>query len=158
MNDDSHTEDALHLERFLPFRLSHLSNRISGELSRVYNRRHQLTVTEWRIMAILGRYRGLSAGEVAERGALDKVAVSRAVASLLDRELLRREVHPDDRRRSVLDLSSRGRRIHEQVAPAALSYEADLLATLSARDQAALGRIIDRLEKRVSELARPCEE
>jgi DNA-binding MarR family transcriptional regulator len=45
------------------------------------------------------------ANAVAERTAMDKVAVSRAVAHLLERGLLTREMHGDDRRRSVLTLS-----------------------------------------------------
>ena len=40
-------------------------------------------MTEWRVMAVLARFEGLSAREVAERTAMDKVAVSRALARLV---------------------------------------------------------------------------
>ena len=73
----------LELDRFLPYRLSVLSNRISQDIAAVYGEKFGLTVTEWRILAVLGRYPDLSATEVAERTAMDKVAVSRAVTSLL---------------------------------------------------------------------------
>ena len=76
--------DALELERFLPYRLSVLSNRISDAIAREYSQRFALGVTEWRVMAVLGRWPGLSASDVARRTAMDKVAVSRAVARLLD--------------------------------------------------------------------------
>ena len=75
----------LDLEHFLPYRLSVLSNRVSDAIARVYSERFALGVTEWRVMAVLGRYPDLSASEVAQRTAMDKVAVSRAVARLLDR-------------------------------------------------------------------------
>src|SRR3954469_13741602 len=74
----------LDLEHFLPYRLSVLSNRISSAIAREYSQRFGLGVTEWRVMAVLGRYPGLSANQVATRTAMDKVAVSRAVARLLD--------------------------------------------------------------------------
>jgi DNA-binding MarR family transcriptional regulator len=74
----------LELERFLPYRLSVLSNRLSNAIARSYEQRFQLSVTEWRVIAVLGRFPGLSANEVAERTAMDKVAVSRAVARLLE--------------------------------------------------------------------------
>src|SRR5690606_6047046 len=96
------------LEHFLPYRLSVLSNRISQDIARLYAERFELGITEWRVLAVLGRHPGLSAREVAERTAMDKVAVSRAIAALLDAGRLERETHADDRRRSVLRLSRKG--------------------------------------------------
>src|SRR3546814_1367690 len=77
--------ETLELERFLPYRLSVLSNRVSQKIADTYAERFGLAVTEWRVIAVLGRYPDLSAGAVAERTAMDKVAVSRAVARLLER-------------------------------------------------------------------------
>ena len=57
------------LDRLFSYRLSVLSNRISGAISREYHRRFGLAITEWRVMAVLGRFPGLSAGEVAARTA-----------------------------------------------------------------------------------------
>ena len=82
----------LDLEHFLPYRLSVLSNRISQAIAAATRaRRFGIGVTEWRVIAVLGRYPGLSAGAVAARTAMDKVAVSRAVARLLERELVERD-------------------------------------------------------------------
>lgn len=135
----------LELDRFLPYRLSVLSNRISAAIAGDYAERFDLTVTEWRVLAILGRAPGASASEVAERAAMDKVAVSRAVAKLLAAGRLKRSRHAADRRRSVLSLSARGRRIYQQIVPLALAHEQRLLGSLGARDRVALERIIGRL-------------
>jgi DNA-binding MarR family transcriptional regulator len=135
----------LELERFLPYRLSVLSNRISQSIADTYVERFGLAVTEWRVIAVLGRYPDLSANAVAERTAMDKVAVSRAVARLLSRGLLQRETHGDDRRRSVLALSEAGYRIYDEVAPLALECERRLLAHLEPGERALLDALIDRL-------------
>jgi Transcriptional regulators len=119
--------EELDLERFLPYRLSVLSNRISSAIAREYSKRLSLSVTEWRVMAVLGRYPGLSAREVAGRTAMDKVAVSRAVASLLSAERLEREFDDEDRRRSVLRLSKAGLALYDQVVPLALDFERHVL-------------------------------
>ncbi|MBP6596111.1 MAG: MarR family transcriptional regulator [Arenimonas sp.] len=137
--------DILDLENFLPYRLSVLSNRISQDIARLYAARFELGITEWRVLAVLGRYPGLSASQVAERTAMDKVAVSRAVASLLAAGRLSRDTHGDDRRRSVLELSAEGKRVYSEVAPAAIAYERRLLAALSAEDQASLSRLLTHL-------------
>lgn len=136
----------LALERFLPYRLSVLSNRISHAISSIYVDRFGLSVTEWRVMAVLGRFPGLSANQVAERTAMDKVAVSRAVARLISAGRLQRETHGNDRRRSVLTLSEDGYRIYDAVAPTALAFEARLLDGFDAEDRALLYRLLDRLD------------
>lgn len=139
-------EARLDLEHFLPYRLSVLSNRLSNAIAASYQQRFGLSVTEWRVLAVVGSSPGISAGEVAERTAMDKVAVSRAVNSLLLAGRLQREVHADDRRRSVLRLSGEGVAIHRQVVPAALAYERALLASLSPTERAELERLLGKLD------------
>ena len=65
--------ERLELERFLPYRLSVLTNRISDAIARQYSERFDLTAAEWRVMAALGNTPGLSSSEVAARTAMDKV-------------------------------------------------------------------------------------
>ncbi|HST44793.1 MAG TPA: MarR family winged helix-turn-helix transcriptional regulator [Luteimonas sp.] len=135
----------LELERFVPYRLSVLSNRVSQSIASAYAARFGLAVTEWRVIAVLGRYPGLSATAVAERTAMDKVAVSRAVARLLARGLLQRTLHGDDRRRSVLALSDAGHAVYDEVVPLALGYERDLLDPLDADERASLLTLLAKL-------------
>ncbi|GAB1594657.1 MarR family winged helix-turn-helix transcriptional regulator [Lysobacter claricitrinus] len=144
LNRDAATLD---LEHFLPYRLSVLSNRVSGAIAHMYSERFGLGVTEWRVMAVLGRYPDLSAGEVAQRTAMDKVAVSRAVAGLVEAGRVEREIHDDDRRRSVLRLSAEGVAIHDQVAPLAIEFEKRLLDGMAADERDVLFRLLDRLDE-----------
>lgn len=144
---------SLELENFLPYRLSVLSNRVSQTIAHLYDQRFGLAITEWRIMAVLGRYKDLSAGEVAERTAMDKVAVSRAVARLLDRGLIERDTHGNDRRRSVLKLSEVGYSVYDEVAPMALACERRLLTHLSAEEKAQLDALMRKLSEGIAHMA-----
>lgn len=137
----------LDLPNFLPYRLSVLANRSSDALAREYSERFGLGVTEWRVMAVLGRFPGISASEVAERTAMDKVAVSRAVARMLEAGRLLREFDPADRRRSVLELSPAGEAIYAQVVPLALGFERLLLGGMSAAERELLFRLLGRLDE-----------
>lgn len=137
----------LDLEHFLPYRLSVLSNRASSAIARMYAGRFALGVTEWRVMAVLGRYPDLSAGEVARRTAMDKVAVSRAVARLVQSGRLQREQHGGDRRRSVLRLSEAGYRVYDEIAPLALAFEQRLLDGMAPGERELLFRLLDRLDE-----------
>jgi len=138
------TEELI-LENFLPYRLAVLSHTVSTTIAQVYEERFNLSIPEWRVIAILGRYPGLSAVEVAERTVMDKVAVSRAVTKLLKNGRIDRQFADADRRRSILNLSEEGRRVHDEVAPLALQFERDLLQGLDADDTAKLDVIMDRL-------------
>jgi len=140
----------LNLDQFLPYRLSVLTNRISQGLAELYAERFGISITQWRVIAVLGRAPGLSANEVAERTAMDKVAVSRAVARLVEDGFLQRALHDADRRRSVLQLSAKGRCIYAEIVPLALNYERRLLDALDADEQAALERVLGKLGQRVA--------
>ncbi len=145
----------LELERFLPYRLSVLSNTVSQAIAEIYESRFALAITEWRVMAVLGRYEGLSAREVAERTAMDKVAVSRALASLIAAGRVRRRTADHDKRQSVLQLTAKGWKVYDEVAPLALEHERRLLAHLDAEEQRWLTRILDRLwQAELEEIAR----
>ena len=84
---------------------------------------------------------------MARRTAMDKVAVSRAVARLLDAGRLLREAHGDDRRRSVLRLSPAGQAIHDEVVPQALDFERRVLEGVDPAERALLFRLLDRLDE-----------
>ncbi len=139
-------ESPLVLEAFLPYRLATLSNRISRAIATLYSERFDLSIPEWRIMAVLGERPELSAREVAERTAMDKVAVSRAVRRLLKKGLLERHFAPDDRRRSVLALSTGGRAVYREVVPLARAFEKALLAALTTEEIAILSLLLSKLE------------
>lgn len=141
-------EEALHLDEFIPYRLSVLSNTVSLSIAQAYEREFGLTVPQWRILAVLARYPNLSASEVAERTKMDKVAVSRAVAGLLEQRRVVRTYDTVDRRRSMLRLSTVGQAVYTQVAPMALRYEKALLDALSPADRRALDRLLSRLLER----------
>lgn len=156
MNDhNSDTADALALENFLPYRLSILSNTVSGTIASAYDQRFNLSIPEWRVMAVIARSPGLSAAEVAERTLMDKVAVSRAVAKLLKAERIEREFADQDRRRSILALSETGKTVYDQVAPLAMKMEADLLQGFTEEEITTLNFLIDRMLARTRLLGAP---
>lgn len=142
------TRNPLVLDSFLPYRLSVVSNLVSAAIASHYAARFSLSIPEWRVMAVLAAQPGLSAAEVAARTAMDKVAVSRAVASLLRARRLERRVAAGDRRRSILQLSRAGLAVYEQVVPVALQYEQSLLQSLSATERRQLDEILTLLQRR----------
>jgi DNA-binding MarR family transcriptional regulator len=133
------------LEQFLPYRLSVLSNTVSSRIAKSYAARFQLTIPEWRVMAVLGRFPGLTAAEVTERTAMDKVQVSRAVARLKETHRIEQRAVEGDRRARHLFLTEGGHEVYAEIVPLARDYEQRVTAPLSAAERAQLDRLLDKL-------------
>jgi DNA-binding MarR family transcriptional regulator len=138
----------LDLARFVPYRIATLANLLALGAARLYATRFGLAIREWRVLAVLGEGRPLSAAEVARRTASDKARVSRAVASLVRRSLVARAADAFDARRSVLRLTPKGRAMYRRIVPLAAARERDLLATLTPPERRELGRLLDKLHAR----------
>lgn len=146
-------KNRIDLERFLPYRLSVLTNLVSGAIASVYEERFGLTIPEWRVIAVLARFPGLSAAEVAANTRMDAVAVSRAVTRLLRDGRIRRSIAADDRRRSVLRLSAAGESVYREIAPIALRYEHSLLEGLEHAEIEGLDVVLGKLTARAQALS-----
>jgi len=142
----------LDLDGFVPYRLSVLTNRVSSAIARHYAERFDLSVPEWRVIAVLGQAPGLSARDVAKRTAMDKVQVSRAVQSLLAAKRLTRTAHANDGRIAHLSLSAKGQAIYNEVVPLALSLERQFLSVLSQSEQKSLDMLLDKLSRHMDRM------
>ena len=113
----------LRLDAFLPFRLSFTSNLVSERVAGTYRALFDLSIPEWRLVAVIAEGEGISQQAIGARTRMDKVTVSRAAIALTDRGLLERAPNPDDKRSHLLRLSAAGRELHAAVAPKALELE-----------------------------------
>ena len=143
------------LDDFLPYRLSVTSNRVSRLFARRYSEAFGISIPEWRVIAVLGRFGTLSPSAVGEATAMDKVKVSRAAAGLVARGLLRQAPDPQDGRGRKLTLSRKGEAVHQGVVPLARELEATLSASLSRTEWAALQKALARLDAHVHEIEGP---
>lgn len=145
----SQTEAAqggLKLDDYLPYRLSVASNAVSGLIARAYEDRFGLSVPQWRLICVLAEDGGITQRGIVERTGMDKVTVSRAARGLSNRRLIERSDHHADGRSHVLSLSREGARLHAEIAPLALAYEAALIAGLAPADVTMLKRLLSRLQ------------
>jgi DNA-binding MarR family transcriptional regulator len=152
MDDVSQAEPALALEGFAPYRLAVTAHTVSRALSGVYTKEFGLSIPEWRVLANLGRFGPLNAGELAEHSSLDKPKVTRALQRLEARGIVQRAIVNADRRQVRLTLTRRGRLQFRQIAALALEWEAELLGALSAADRTALDRILTKLTRQAEEM------
>jgi DNA-binding MarR family transcriptional regulator len=145
------------LGKYLPFRLTILSNRLTRRVARFYGERFKLSAPEWRTMAVLGQQGAMSANAVIAQTTMDKVRVSRAVAKLLKTGFITREADPLDRRRAILDLTQAGREIYRQIVPLVQEVEAEIVAALSGPERAMLDNALAKIEAYLEQSGIPLE-
>ena len=143
----------LKLESFLPYRLSLLSNTVSGNIAATYQDKFGISMAQWRIMAVLAEYPDISADDVCQRTQIEKSVVSRAIARLLERHLVTREIDGDDKRRSILRLSETGLSVYDEVMPISEAFEKKLLATLSKSERESLSALLHKLQAEAEVIA-----
>lgn len=97
-----------------------------------------LTGREFMVLTHVGEEEALSQQELSHRLGLDPTTVVGLVDRLEDRALLSRTRDRADRRRYVLALTADGRKVLRKAAVAAGQAEAEVLAPLSAAEQAAV--------------------
>src|SRR4030088_2879467 len=136
----------LDLFRFVPFRLNRLAAEVSAALSSEYQERYGLDIPEWRVLATLGfRNDACSAQYIVHCTRTHKSTISRAVTTLLQRQLIERVENADDRREFALRMTRKGQVLYEELIPRLKRKEQDILSCLSAQERqdfaAALGKI-----------------
>ncbi|MSR15205.1 MAG: MarR family transcriptional regulator [Gammaproteobacteria bacterium] len=141
---------ALDLSQFLPYRLSVLANKMSAQLATVYAERFNISIPEWRVIAVLGQFDGVSADFVGGKTEMDRVTVSRAVAKLLKKRYIKRRFQISDRRCSVLSLAAAGKHVYADVVPLAKQYEDALTVVFDPTTFAQFNAGIDRLQAQLA--------
>lgn len=133
------------LSDFLPYRIVSLGHLIGRRLSDAYAAEN-ITIPEWRVLAVVSQADQMAARDVVALTPMDKMAVSRAAASLEEKGLVERRPDGRDKRVVLLALTGDGRALFERIARLALDYEARLIAVLTPEERRAFKALLERLE------------
>lgn len=138
------------LESHLSFRFAVLSRLLDRHMARLLAR-HDLTLSAYRILAVLNAFGELSAADIARISVVDKGLISRRLADLHAAGLVSQREDPRRRRRRLLTLSEAGRQRFADLQPAVLARKAGLDAVLCERDRESIDRAIAALTRFVAE-------
>lgn len=143
----------LNVEDFLTFRMNRLSNALRTNLTKAYLEAFELSLPEWRLLALVARFSPLRFSEVTNRSSMDKGQVSRTLRVMAKRGLTKMKVIRDRGSRStealaapvLVSITAKGRALYRAVLPVARKRQAELLMTLSEADRYALYATLDKL-------------
>ncbi|RZL64316.1 MAG: MarR family transcriptional regulator [Variovorax sp.] len=127
------------------FKLVRVVNLTARPFQQRVGRAHQLTLNEWRAMAVLAAHPGSTATQVTELTGLDKMSVSRAFAGLKRHRRVQGHGDPTDQRCQRLYLTAAGKALVAIVGAEAALREAELFAAVDAGERARLEVMLDKL-------------
>ena len=107
----------------------------------------RLSVPQFRALAYLARTPGASLAQVADHLGVTSATASALVDRLVKRGLVRREPHPRERRRVVLELTGEGRQLWDSALVHARRRLQTMLAGLSWEEQRVLEAAVAALRR-----------
>jgi DNA-binding MarR family transcriptional regulator len=147
--------ERLPLSELLQFRFVSIADSLLRAANKFYGKRFGINNAELRTLIILLDEQPLTIGELSRRGQIDKAWVSRSVANLLERGLVKRKAHPTDSRMLLISLTAAGVEMTKSIYPIARERHLQLMSGLPQRETL---RIIDALEKNATELLDQSQE
>lgn len=136
------------LDDLLLYRLGRLYATAGTMTLRVCEGEFGITRRQWRLLALLADSGPLQPSVLAERADLDRARTSRALSSLIARQLVERAVLASDRRLAHVSLSPRGRALHARMLPRIVEVNLALLEALSAAQVQQLDGLLGTLQQR----------
>jgi DNA-binding MarR family transcriptional regulator len=143
----------LNTEDFLTFRLTRLSNALRTNLTKPYLEQFELSLPEWRLLALVARFAPMRFSEVTTRSSMDKGQVSRTLRVMANRGLTKMKTIKSAGSRStealaapvMVSITPKGTALYKAVLPVARRRQADILLTLNDAERVALYSTIDKL-------------
>jgi DNA-binding MarR family transcriptional regulator len=139
---------------FLAGYLPYLLNRLTREMLRGVDRQFQergLTVSKWRILAVLSDRGTCRFGELAHLTSIEPATLSRFVGALIRDGLIRRRRSSSDARAVTIGLTEKGEHAFSGTLPWALDVENTLVRKIDPADVAKLKLMLKRMYANIHE-------
>jgi DNA-binding MarR family transcriptional regulator len=112
-------------------------------------RNHGLSATEWRVLAALSEHDGVKMTELADLVLFKQPTLTKAIDRMERTQLVQRRTPDEDRRRTLVFLTDRGRRVAAPLVQRARQHDSTVTRALGlpiTRElKSALGLLIERL-------------
>ena len=139
-------------DRYFPFVIATIANKISRGGSRVYLRLFGVGIIEWRIMYVLADMPGATAQAICTRIELDKAAASRSIQVLEAMGYVTTAADPADARKRSLALTAEGMALHDRILQVAFQREQHLLEGFSPSERELFLSLLRRMHANAIEM------
>jgi DNA-binding MarR family transcriptional regulator len=143
----------LHIEDFLTFRLTRLSNALRNNMTKPYLEEFELSLPEWRLLELVARFSPLRFSELTRRSSMDKGQVSRTLRVMTKRGLTKSKTITQRGSRAAealaapvsVSITAKGRALYRSLLPVAQRHQSQMLQNLNESERLALYNVLGKL-------------
>jgi len=139
-------------EHYITFRLIQTQAKLDAQLSEMLHDIAHLTLTEWRIVRMIGSNLGSTSTELTQVSGIDKGLFSRRLKGLISQGLVKSTTDRLDGRVHHLNLTDMGRALYEQTLPYMRRRHEALRSQLSEKEVDDLLNALDKLDSAADSL------
>lgn len=143
--EDSPEKAQIGIRDLVSYRLARTSSLMSRGAALRYRRLFDVSLGEWRALALLAAKPGMSLIELSRAAGLDKAQMSRVIAALTERGLVLRTMTPRRGRAVELSLTRAGQTVYRGLIEEAAERDRAFRAALSPEELALLESALDKL-------------
>ncbi len=140
------------LDELLLYRLGTYLALAAAPVIRICEGEFGISRREWRLVAVLAERGDMLSSELALACSLDRARTSRAISSLAQKKLLRRQAPKADARQVRVSLSPTGLELHRQLWPKVQHHHQLLLEGLQETERAQLESLLGALYRQAQAL------
>jgi DNA-binding MarR family transcriptional regulator len=137
--------DVIRLDKFLPYRVALLDDRLLIKNSNLHVGPYRLTTKEWKILSIIAAYGPITPAEIRRRSTQDKSTISWSIKRLEKRAFLVKKPTPGDARTFAVALGKAGWAYYESIVPKARALEREALKALTRAELKEFRRLVEKL-------------
>ena len=136
------------------YKVSYLANAIVFPTYEDVRKDFGLVRAEYHLLLCLAHYSELTAQDVARITRRPRNSISRAVHRMLDLGFLKRVPDPDDARQAKLQITRKGKIMHQKISAYLVDREAEIFGVLSETERERFRELIRKLANFASTLKR----
>lgn len=142
----------INLDNYIPALLTWIANKLSGGASSLYLKHFGVGVEVWRCLVLLAKNEPISAQYISQTIGLDKASVSRCFKRMSEDKLITLVEDEHDKRVRLATITTKGRKLHDQIIGLALTREEALLSKLSDKESETLVKLLQKLHATLPEV------
>ena len=130
---------------FIPYLVNRVANKFNQGFIRDVKARKVITISQWRVIAVLQARPNSSLNEIVQHVTIDQPTLSRIIDQLIERGLVTRTPRPDDGRYVSISLTAEGEKLFDDIWPLTAKHTKRGTSNLSAPEQAQLVTLLRKM-------------
>jgi DNA-binding MarR family transcriptional regulator len=144
-DNQDHLDQHFTLAAFFPYQVRLYYKAVNDVLRASYSQ-YNLSSSEWRVITILNEVEPTTANQIIEHSSMNKVRVSRAIASLEKAKIINRVQDKQDKRRVLISLNTKGKRLLNELMPIMKKLETGLTSCLTTDEAKQLDYLMTKVK------------